>query len=162
MRAILLFSVCFVYFKASACSLAPMLNQFDIQPNEIAEQASKPSFTVSGIHRGTDDGNHGSCSDAGVITLKLQKAYPNQGYIFEIVDGEFEDLLFNNFPVTPSEFVEDKSIFSFIWFDGSSIEQEPFSIKVKIIAVSRTGNKSTPQYLTIAHAGVKKPWWRLW
>lgn len=40
--------------------------------------------------------------------------------------------------------------------------QEPIDITVKIIAVSKDGGRSEPQYLKVTHNGVKKPWWQLW
>ena len=112
-------------------------------------QPIKPTFVVNHIGRGEDDGNHGSCSDAGVISLKSNETLPlKQGYIFEIVEGEFEDSLFDETPVIINDLIEDKRTYSFIWFDGNSDEQEPFNIKVKIIAVSNSGHKVTAKIKT--------------
>ena len=75
--------------------------------------------------------------------------------IFKIIEGKFEDQLFYESPVVPSKFMENEKLFSFLWFDGSNEEQEPINITVQIIAVSRSGNKSEPQLLTITHPGIK-------
>ncbi|WP_299009747.1 hypothetical protein [uncultured Shewanella sp.] len=126
-------------------------------------EAMKPDFVVKSIRRGSDDGNFASISDAGILTLQLNRLpSQKQGYIFEIVEGKFEDKLFYETPVTPSEFAENEGSFSFIWLDGHSDEQEPFKIKIKIVGVSISGDKSDPQYLEVSHAGIKKPWWKLW
>lgn len=115
------------------------------------------------IRRGTDDGNFASTSDAGILTLELENPpAKKQGYKFEIIEGNFEDRLFTGEAVTPSEYVENRKDFSFIWLDGSSYEQEAFNIKVKIIGVSASGAESEPQFLKVKHDGIKKPWWRIW
>jgi|TARA_B110000211_G_scaffold158508_1_gene179461 hypothetical protein len=149
-------------FKAAACSFAPAFDEFVISENS-SDKVTTPTFRVDSIHRGTDDGNHGSCSDAGFINLKLE-ALPSheQGYIFKIVEGKFEDQLFYESPVVPSKFMENEKLFSFLWLDGSNKEQEPINITVQIIAVSRSGNKSEPQRLKITHPGIQKPWWKVW
>jgi len=141
-----------------------MPTKMAFEPSSTEEiQPIKPTFVVNHIGRGEDDGNHGSCSDAGMISLKLNEKPPlKQGYIFEIVEGEFEDSLFDGTPVIINDLIENKSTYSFIWFDGNSDEQEPINIKVKIIAVSNSGHKSTPQYVVIKHPGIKKPWWKIW
>lgn len=145
-----------------ACSFMPTMEMFKTSSVERIEPTI-PMFKLSHIGRGEDDGNHGSCSDAGVITLKLQSIpIVDQGYIFEIIEGSFEDTLFDTAPVILNDLIEDKSTYSFIWFDGNSDEQEPINIKVKITAVSKSGHQSAPQYVDIKHPGIKKPWWKIW
>ncbi len=58
-------------FEVTACSFAPAFDDFVISENS-SDEVTKPTFKVDSIHRGTDDGNHGSCSDAGFINLKLE------------------------------------------------------------------------------------------
>ena len=162
MSRILLLVLSLLAFKSGACSFAPAFDDFVISQSTLVV-ASKPNFSVASIHRGTDDGNNGSCSDAGFIELKLGTTPINeQGYIFEIVKGEFEDQLFNESPVVPSKFMDDNKLYSFLWLDGSNEEQEAINITVKIIAVSQSGDLSEPQLLEITHPGVKKPWWKVW
>ena len=149
-------------FEVTACSFAPAFDDFVISENS-SDEVTKPTFKVDSIHRGTDDGNHGSCSDTGFINLKLETLPSHeQGYIFKIIEGKFEDQLFYESPVVPSKFMENEKLFSFLWFDESNEEQESINITVQIIAVSRSGNKSEPQLLTITHPGIKKPWWKVW
>ena len=156
----------FILSVFSACTLAgsfaPMTEEFFISSAENID-AIKPDFVIKSIERGFDDGNLASTSDAGIITLQL-KSIPlvSQGYTFEIISGEFEDQLFPKYPITTTKYADNAGSFTFIWLDGSSNSQEPFSISIKISGVSASGAKSEPQFLTISHAGVKKPWWKLW
>jgi len=88
-------------FEVTACSFVPAFDDFVISENS-SDEVTKPSFKVDSIHRGTDDGNHGSCSDAGFINLKLDTLPSHeQGYIFKIIEGKFEDKLFYESPVVP-------------------------------------------------------------
>jgi len=139
-----------------------MLEDFEITTEENI-QALKPDFFVKYIRRGSDDGNFASTSDAGIITFQLATIpSQEQGYTFEIVEGEFEDQLFHEGPVTQTKFSKNKGSFTFIWLDGSSDEQEAFKIKVKIVGVSKSGSRSEPQLIEVSHPGIKKPWWKLW
>jgi hypothetical protein len=144
------------------CSFMPTKMAFKTSSIEKIEPIV-PTFELNHRVRGEDDGNHGSCSDAGVISLKIKEISSiEQVYIFEIIEGTFEDTLFDTEPVIINDLIEDKSTYSFIWFDGSYEEQEAINIKVKIIAVSRSGHQSDPQFIEIKHPGIKKPWWKLW
>lgn len=162
MYKLLVFLLLSISINTLACSFMPTKVAFETSTIEKVEPII-PAFELSHIGRGKYDGNHGSCSDAGVVSLKL-KEMPSieQGYIFEITEGTFEDTLFDTGPVIINDLIEDKSTYSFIWFDGNSDEQEPINIKVKIIAVSRSGHQSAPQFIEIKHPGVKEPWWKLW
>ena len=151
-----------IAFNSFACSFAPSFDDFVITEGPLVK-ATIPTFSVDSIHRGTNDGNRSSCSDAGFIKLKLDTVpLHEQGYIFKIVKGKFEDQLFDDSPVVPSKFKESKKLYSFLWFDGNNDVQEPINITVQIIAVSRSGNKSEPQLLNITHPGVTKAWWKVW
>jgi len=162
MYKLLVFLLLLISINTLACSFMPTKMTFKISSIEKVEPIT-PTFEVNHIGRGENDGNHGSCSDAGVISLKIKEISSiEQGYIFEIIEGTFEDTLFDTEPVIINDLIEDKSTYSFIWFGGSSQEQEAINIKVKIIAVSRSGHKSDPQFIEIKHPGVKKPWWKLW
>lgn len=151
MSRIMLVILSFLAFKAGACSFAPMLEEFMITDGS-AVIPTKPNFAVDSIQRGIDDGTRNSCSDAGFINLKLDSAPSNdQGYIFKLVEGEFDYQIFDEAPVIPSKFMENKRLYSFLWFDGHNAEQMPINIMVQIIAISRSGNKSEPQLLTITY-----------
>tara|TARA_R110002050_G_scaffold71891_3_gene154666 strand:+ start:51718 stop:52176 length:459 start_codon:yes stop_codon:yes gene_type:complete len=151
MNRIIVLVLSFIAFKAGACSFAPALEEFIITERSPVA-ATKPNFSVDSIKRGTNDGNRNSCSDAGFINLKLDSASSNdQGYIFKIVEGKFEYQIFDESPVVPTKFMESKKGYSFLWFDGHKAEQAPINITVQIIAISRSGNKSEPQLLTITY-----------
>ncbi len=159
--AILITVLCSVSGQLNACSLVPLLEAFEASHTEALAPVT-PNFKVAGIERGSDDGNYGSCSDFGFITFKLSGSYPPQGYIFERVRGEFEDRLFEPVAVIPSKFIDDKALFTFVWLDGSSSEQEPISFTVSIVAVNGAGERSEPQYLDVRHPGIAAPWWKFW
>ena len=162
MNRVLVLILSLFSFETLACSMMPTSKYFEVTGQGTTEPVT-PAFELDRVQRGTDDGNHGSCSDAGTIILKL-KNMPNieQGYIFELVDSTFEDILFSNKAITLADFLVDKDKYYFVWFDGNSEEQEAFDITIKITAVSRSGVKSDPQYLKVAHPGVEKPWWKFW
>ena len=160
MKAIIL-TLSMIPAFAYAGSFIPMLENFEVSSSQEIE-AIPPDFYVKSIRRGTDNGNFASTSDAGIITLQLNEIpVQKQGYLFEIVEGKFEDQLFFDEPVMSTEYVDEGS-FSFVWLDGSSRKQEPFDITVRIIAISTSGAKSFPQLLQIKHEGVKSPWWHIW
>lgn len=143
-------------FNVLGCSFNRNFVDFVVSQEKHVE-ASKPNFEVASIHRGTDDGNGASCSDAGIINLKIKDdSLQNQGYIFEIVQGVFEGNPFRKEAIFPDKLWHNKKLYRFIWFDGNSVEQEPFNIMVKIVSVSISGHKSEPQFLEIRHLGVKK------
>lgn len=143
------------------CSFAPTYKLFEVTTHEHI-QAPTPNFQLSNIKRGFNDGNGASCSDAGILSFRATNLPSNEtGYIFKISTGGFEDRIFELSPITFNEFSTDGT-FNFVWFDGNSDEQEPINITVEIMAISKSGNKSKPQYLEVSHPGIKKAWWKLW
>ncbi|WP_441002449.1 hypothetical protein [Pseudocolwellia agarivorans] len=162
MGKLLILCLNLIVFNSFACSFAPVFDEF-ITTDVALIKASSPRFSLESIHRGTDDGNHGSCSDLGIIKLKIDTIpVHEQGYIFKIVKGRFEDQLFLDSPVVLSKFIQNKQLYSFMWFDGSNEVQEPINITIQITAVSLSGDKSEPQVLNISHPGTSKPWWKVW
>ena len=138
-------------FNVGACSLAPALEEF-IVTEGAAVTVINPNFSVDSIHRGNDDGKRNSCSDLGFINLQLESVPSHaQGYIFNIVEGDFGTQIFNNVPVVPSKFMGSKKQYTFHWFERNNTEQKPINMILQIIAVSRTGDKSEAQLLTITH-----------
>lgn len=137
-----------------------MTQKFEIT-GEKSETPGKPNFEVKGIKRGSYDGNHGSCSDAGMITFVNLSSDTDIGYKFAIVEGTFEDTIFGDNPIVPSTFVNEGE-FTFRWFDGHTDDQEPIEITVEITPVSKSGSTGEPARLVVSHPGVKKPWWKIW
>jgi len=137
-----------------SCSFGSRFNSFLKDPSYRSDKKpSAPIFEVKYIKRGYDDGNGGSCSDAGMITL-APKENPNKfgvtvAYTFKLVEGEFDDSIFPREPV----FSRNGKNFTFIWFDGSKVHQEPINIKIEIRAISPSGVESEPSYLRITHPG---------
>jgi len=148
------FVVIFFAEAAFGCSFGPTFNSFIEDPSYRSERKpSSPVFKIKGIKRGYEDGNGGSCSDAGIITL-VPTEIPNKvgataAYTFKLVKGGFEDTIFPEEPIS-SRVGND---FIFVWFDGSSEHQEPIDIEIEIRAVNPKGIKSEPSYLHIIHPG---------
>ncbi|TAA48549.1 hypothetical protein [Corallincola spongiicola] len=161
-RALFTFLIFISPLPAFACSFAIMTEEFEIVPGEGAPPAI-PYFETKDIVRGTDDGNYASCSDAGILTLKLLDTQSQPvGYMFRIVQGQFEDKLFYEQPIQATDPYREENLYKFVWLDGSSDVQEPIDITLEIVAISKTGHKSGPQTLRITHPGVSKPWWKFW
>ena len=97
-----------------------------------------------------------------MLTLVTTSAEKDTGFIFAIEEDQFEDQLFYPEPMILESDHTGSDEYFFIWNDGRTTEQEPIDITVKIVAVSKDGGRSEPQYLKVTHNGVKKPWWQLW
>ena len=137
---------------SEACSFARGWNHFLVEPRYGAEEITPelPNVSVSEIKRGYNDGNYASCSDAGIITLKVGNAPIGElGYTFEIEDSEFEDAVFPEGIFAPLENGEIR----FVWLDGSKNYQEDFDISVRIHSVNKQGVYSEPVFIQISHAG---------
>lgn len=161
-RFIALLGCLIISAESLACSFAPMTEAFVVVEGEGMPPA-KPDFIVKEIKRGHDDGNPGSCSDAGILILKRETPPENStGYLFGITAGEFEADIFDASPIKAVERNEKEGLYNFVWLDGASDWQEPIDITVKIVTVSKTGQKSEPQMLKVMHPGSKRPWWRVW
>ncbi len=153
-----------------ACKIVPYVSEFKMTQSS-SQTPQKPDFIVENIERGKKVQQRGSSCDwlvtRGMLFLKL-KTIPKvaQGYIFEIIEGKLEDNhIFKRIerlegkPVQIAYPRDEKQMYQFPWSDSNSDTQEAFNIKVKITAVSLSGEKSRPQYLTVTHKGVnvKKP-----
>ena len=143
---------------AGACSFARGFEEFipkpSRKPNDRTPNA--PVAKIVEIKRGFDDGNGGSCSDAGVISIQFEKINPvdSTGYKFKITSGIFNSHVFPSGSVMPSHFGQDNTMF-FVWLDGSKNYQEPIDFTLEIIAVFANENESQPYYLDVVHAGGK-------
>jgi len=148
---------------SQACSYGRSFSDF-IVTNEKSLSPNQPNLSVHEIVRGKAGGGIGSCGDAGFVILKMNNDTGDSvGYIFELHEGEFEDDLFmEKNPIIPASHFLDEGLFHFIWLDGRSDDQEPFNIVVKIVAMSKSGQLSEPQFLTVNHQGTKSPWWKIW
>ena len=151
---------CCVCSEAYSCSFARVLEPFIVDGS--SEMVPKiPDFEVLSISRG-ERGDAGMCADAGTLTLVSKNLDGENGFIFEIEEGEYDVGLFPNQPVILVERFAAKAEYFFVWLDGNTKEQEPIDILVKITAISKSGNLSEPQYLRVFHPGVQKSWWEFW
>jgi len=158
-KIVFIFLVVVISHISYACSPVQTRTPFVIT-GEKSPNPVTPTFKVTSILRG-QRGSFGSCADTGQLILSLKETPKyEQGYLFEIVDGKFEEK--EIFQGMVKAFRNDITDFYFAWFDGNSNKQEPINIKVKITAVSLSGVKSKPQFLQIVHKGVKVPWWNIW
>jgi hypothetical protein len=109
--------------------------------------APAPEVSVASIKRGYNDGEPNSCSDAGVLVLRVPSDI--SGYRFELVEGTFDDAVF------PEEFVRPilSGELSFVWLDGKTNWQEEIDVLVKVTAISSIGVLSKPTFLRIQHPG---------
>jgi hypothetical protein len=116
-----------------------------------------PKASVASIKRGYDDGNRGSCSDAGIIKIKFESGNPIRatGYKLKILEGSFESHVIPDYEVMPSRYYSSGNSITFFWLDGSYNDQESINFVLEIIAVSPEGDQSKPYKLRINHAGGK-------
>jgi hypothetical protein len=132
-----------------ACSVTPGYKVFRpliLRPGLSLEPA--PKVTVSGITRGHKEGDPAaSCSDAGILVLAVSS--DALGYRFEIVEGEFDDVVFPESFVQPTE----QGLLRFVWLDGDTNVQEPINVVVEITTLSANGTLSEPLLLRIEDPG---------
>jgi len=147
-RVLLAVAAATLALPALACSVAPGYKVF--LPGPVFRPGSTlvpaPKVTVDRIQRG-NRGEPGMCADAGVLVL----AVPNNalGYSFEIVEGAFDDVVFPEGFVQPTE----PGLLRFVWLDGNTYAQEPIRIVVKVTAMSGNGSVSEPLLLRIEDPG---------
>src|SRR5688572_18193559 len=132
-----------------ACSLTPGYEPFPIESaprRPTPAPAAAPAIEVERIERGYDDGDGSSCSDAGILVLKVPS--DALGYRFEIVAG-------SGAGVFPDGFVRtrERGRLRFVWLDGESNWQESIDLLVKITTISSLGVISEPALLRIRHSG---------
>ena len=135
-------------FPVLACSVARGYKVFLpgplYRPGETLLPA--PKVTVDRIERG-DVGDPGMCADAGVLVLAVQD--DALGYSFEITEGAFDDVVFPEGFVQPTE----PGLFRFVWLDGNTHAQEPLKVVVKVTAMSGNGSLSEPLLLRVEDPG---------
>jgi hypothetical protein len=148
-RILLAVAIAITAIPALACSFAPGYKVFQPRPSLRAESvlAPAPKVTVDKITRGHKGDAAGTCSDAGILVLKV----PSNalGYSFEIVEGAFDDVVFPEGFVQPTE----AGLLRFVWLDGNTNVQEPIKVVVKVTTMSVDGKWSEPSLLRIEDPG---------
>ena len=102
-----------------------------------------PTVLVKSIKRGFDDGNSGSCSDAGILTLEVDETGLDQrvGYHIEWKSGNFPAALLPDEIVAPIRLPEGGFGFYFVWGDFSELGhgEQPIDAELTVRSVSETG-----------------------
>ena len=148
--------VTLISLDALACSFAPGYRTFELsstRPPNAGPAPSTPSLSVHSITRGTDDGNHASCSDAGVLTVSLNDPESAQdvGFLFELESGSFPDKVLPDEIIAPIELADGSFGFYFVWLDlpAGSSDVAPINVAVSVRAVSPTMVESAKVFLEI-------------
>ena len=148
----------FVFFftsNANACSFNQGYEPFRTSSSyQSASIPKKTNASVISIERGFDDGNGGSCSDAGIIRVKIHDENPinRTGYKFRVVDNELFSNLFPSEPVIASALNRSENEFVFVWYDLGETHNQEMKFTLEITAVSYFGNESEPFQLLIQQA----------
>jgi len=93
----LLLSLISIFTPAIACSFAPGYEPLRVSSAYQSKFVpDKPYALISSVRRGFDDGNGGSCSDAGILTVKIDDSNPahKTAYKFKVLDNELFSSIF--------------------------------------------------------------------
>ena len=116
-----------------------------------------PRLRLESIRRGFDDGVPRSCSNAGVLTLRLdpRDVAPTDVYSFEVATGRLPADLLPEGYVEPIELPSGDFGFRFLWLDlpAGSRELAPLVAVVRINRVSFSGNRSEAMLLDVLDPG---------
>ncbi|TAP41294.1 hypothetical protein [Alteromonas sp. KUL49] len=149
----LLFCTLFFCGHACACSFAPgydFVRPSSVQNGNVIPL--KPIVSVVSVHRGTDDGNGGSCSDAGMIVIKFEESNsPNKtAYRFKVLDSEFFSEVLPKEEVTYTSYNRSKREMYFVWFDLGESRPETIGFTLELTAVSASGKESEPVVVIVS------------
>lgn len=153
-----LFVLIFFLQGVYACELLINITNFTIVPNKKSPAPVTPDFEVKQIHRAIRADTCGFGNASMDLRLKTLPKF-KQGYSFEVVKGKLDSAFELGKEVTSTH---NGNSYLLRWNDGNSNTQEPFNIVLKITAISQSGQKSKPQFLSVKHNGVSVPWWNIW
>ena len=132
-----------------ACSFAPGYRDFALSSTRVPNTGPTPpdpDVSLLSVERGYDDGNGGSCSDAGVITLEVGVTDfdPNIGYIVAVESGNFPKGVLPDGIISPVNLADGRMGFYFVWGDFSDLGYGKESIDAVLLvrSVSSTGIES--------------------
>ncbi|WP_218398525.1 hypothetical protein [Alteromonas lipotrueae] len=119
------------------------------------EIPTKPIVSVVSVNRGSDDGNGGSCSDAGIIVLRFEddNSINKTSYRFKVLDSNFFSDVFPSEAVTFAPLKRNKREMYFVWFDLAESSPEKLDFKLQIVAVSASGQESEPELVVVSENG---------
>jgi hypothetical protein len=141
--------------KSIACGFAPGYELPRLSSiYETDKVPVKPVVSVISIHRGSDDGNGGSCSDAGIIVLRFEddNSINETAYRFKVFDSSFFSEIFPSDAVTYTSLERNKREMYFAWFDLGQSRPEKLDFKLQIVAVSASGKESEPELVVVSES----------
>ena len=104
------------------------------------------------VQRGVDDGNGGSCSDAGTIVVQFKDANPvhKTEYRFKVLDNELFSDIFPDEPIAFTGFYRNNREMFFVWFDLGKTRTEKLDFSLEVTAVSLSGEESEPSKVVVS------------
>ena len=145
---------------ANACSFLPGYNvgepfsDVKIPKGVIPKPPVISKFTIT---RGYDDGNGGSCSDAGILRIVLGKSEGVyiQSYEIRVASGSLPEHLIPEFFITPIRFASGEQGFDFYWLDmpQGSTELKVIDAVLEIRQLTYGGRLSEPSYVRVINLG---------
>ena len=115
----------------------------------------KPIAKVVSPKRGYDDGNGGSCSDAGVLTIGVKPGPETTGYLLKLVKGKFPDEVeFPDYYIWPIH-IKSGWGFVFVWLDWSyqTESAKPINVEIGVSQINVNGRVSKPTILHVVDPG---------
>ena len=128
-------------WSAEACSFRQGFALFELSSTKTplsGKPPAAPEVSFVKVKRGYDDGDGGSCSDAGILTIGLveSEAKRGVGYSLEVISGAIDDEeFFGNAYFSPIGHMEGGLGFYFVWLDGGGA----IDAVIEIRSVSATG-----------------------
>jgi len=146
--------------EAPACSFPPGFQSVVPTPilgEPVGEIPEPPKISVAELKRGFDDGNGASCSDAGVLTLRVSRTEGESiaGFLFKLESGDFPGCTLPDGYVMPVLLIGGGRGFQFVWLDlpWGSHTLKPIDATISVRQLSFGGHLSEPVLLHISHPG---------
>lgn len=143
---------------AAACSFRP---GYAVAPPAFGWTAPKgprppePIASVVSLKRGYDDGNRGSCSDAGILTIGVKPGQDTKGYLLKLIKGKFPDQVeFPDYYIWPIH-IKGGLGFFFVWLDWSyrTKSAKPINVLISVTQINWNGRLSKPRILHVVDPG---------
>jgi hypothetical protein len=123
----------------------------------VGEAPGPPNISVAELKRGFDDGNGASCSDAGILRLRVSRTESESiaGYLFRLEEGYFPEATLPDGYVMPVLLIEGGRGFQFVWLDLPRGQKtiKPMDATISVRQISSGGYLSEPVLLHVSHRG---------